>query len=71
MLKSGTKMARRLVLRYEWIILAGLVTAIWAGLNVVGVTNTDSDIFWALFGVAAAIEGIIELWYGRYENDEG
>ena len=64
-------MLKRLVLRYEWIILAGLVTAIWAGLNVVGVTNTDSDIFWALFGFAAAIEGIIELWYGRYEDDEG
>jgi hypothetical protein len=56
-------MLKRLVIRYEWLILCGLLISVWAFLNVLGITNTPSDVFWALFGLGAAAEGFIELWW--------
>ena len=61
-------MLKRLLIRYELLIFAGGIIAIWAFLNVLGITNTDSDLFWCIFGVGAAIEGIIELYYERQED---
>jgi hypothetical protein len=46
----------------------GLLIAGWSLLNVLGITNTSSDIFWFLAGLGLAIEGIIELYYERQEN---
>jgi hypothetical protein len=62
-------MLKKLLLRLEILIILGLLTAIWAFSNVVGITDNDSDIFWGLFGLGAALEGMIELWYGRKEDE--
>jgi hypothetical protein len=56
-------MIRKFLLRYEVLIFFGLLTAVWAGMNAFGFSNTDSDVFWALFGLAAAVEAFIELWF--------
>jgi hypothetical protein len=62
-------MMKRLVIRYEWLILCGLLISSWAFLNVLGITNTPSDVFWALFGLGAAAEGVIELyWESKQET---
>jgi hypothetical protein len=59
---------KRYLVRFEWLILMGLLIAGWSLLNVLGITNTSSDIFWFLAGLGLAIEGIIELYYERQEN---
>jgi hypothetical protein len=58
-------MMKRLLVRYEWLILMGLLISIWSFLNVIGITNTSSDIFWSLAGLGLATEGFIELYYER------
>jgi hypothetical protein len=47
----------------------GLLIATWSFLNVLGITNTSSDIFWSLTGLGIAIEGFIELYYEKKGND--
>jgi len=58
-------MMKRLLVRYEWLIIMGLLIASWSFLNVVGITNTSSDVFWSLAGLGLATEGFIELYYER------
>ena len=55
---------KKLVLRLEVLIGLGMLVVVWTTLNVLGITNTSSDVFWALFGLGAVIEGLIELFYG-------
>jgi len=58
-------MMKRYLVRYEWLIIMGLLIAIWSFLNVIGITTTSSDIFWSLAGLGLATEGFIELYYER------
>jgi hypothetical protein len=48
----------------------GLLIAIWSFLNVVGITDTSSDVFWSLAGLGLATEGFIELYYERKEESQ-
>ena len=59
---------RKLILRYEWLIIGGLFIGALALLNVLNITNFDSDLFWAMFGAGAAAEAILELWVGKREE---
>ena len=61
-------MMKRLLVRYEWLIIMGLLIASWSFFNVVGITNTSSDVFWSLAGLGLATEGFIELYYERKEE---
>jgi len=56
-----TEMVVRGLLRYEWMILLGLLLAVLAGLNVAGITRIDSDLFWAIAGIGLAAEATIEV----------
>jgi hypothetical protein len=57
-----------LLIRYEWIILIGVVISMLAFSNVVGWSNINSDLFWCGVGVALVGEGLIELYYEK-KND--
>jgi len=59
------ELPRRLIFRYEWIVLTGLVLFVLAMSNELGYTNFSGDLFWALCGAALASEGIVELYYER------
>jgi len=48
----------------------GLLIATWSFLNVLGITETSSDIFWSLAGLCLATEGFIELYYERQSGKE-
>tara|TARA_Y100000310_G_C20628384_1_gene787193 strand:- start:582 stop:995 length:414 start_codon:yes stop_codon:yes gene_type:complete len=61
-------MLKRLLVRYEWLILIGVFTSILSLCNVVGWSNINSDLFWCGAGVALVGEGIIELYY-ESKND--
>jgi len=61
-------MMRKLVLRYEWLIAGGGLIALVSLLNVAGVTNIDSDLFWTMAGLALALESIMEWIVGRREE---
>tara|TARA_B100000287_G_C20435102_1_gene703182 strand:+ start:435 stop:704 length:270 start_codon:yes stop_codon:yes gene_type:complete len=61
--KIDRKDLHHVFMRYEWIIFSGLLLTIVPMLNVLGYTNIDSDVFWALAGLCLTIEGIIELYY--------
>ena len=54
---------KKAIMRYEWIVVTGLLLTIVPMLNVLGYTNIDSDFFWALAGLCLTVEGIIELFY--------
>lgn len=62
-------MIRKLLLRYEWLVLLGLLIAILSLSNVLGYTNLDSDVFWAVAGLGLAVEGCLELWFAANEED--
>jgi hypothetical protein len=63
-------MLKRVLVRYEWLILMGLLISTWSFLNVFGITDTSSDIFWSLAGLGLATEGFIELYYERQAEKE-
>ena len=61
-------MLRRILIRYEWLIVMGALIAILAALNGMGVTSIDSDYFWSLAGAIVVGEGAIELYYESKEE---
>jgi hypothetical protein len=61
-------MMKRLLIRYEWLVLIGLILSSMAIFNVIGWTDTNSDLFWAIAGLGLGIEGIIELYYEGKEE---
>jgi len=61
-------MLKRVLIRFEWLIFMGLLIALWSFLNVIGLTNISSDIFWSIAGLGLAIEGFIELYYERQDE---
>jgi hypothetical protein len=63
-------MIRRLLLRYEWIILLGLTITLLALSNVLGYTSVDSDLFWAIAGVGLVAEACLELYFESKEDSK-
>ena len=49
------------LLRFEWIILSGLLLVILPAMNYMGITSIDSDLFWSLAGFCLLIEGFISV----------
>ncbi|QDP65134.1 MAG: hypothetical protein GOVbin140_35 [Prokaryotic dsDNA virus sp.] len=60
---------KKAIMRYEWIVVTGLLLTVFPLLNVFGITNIDSDFFWALAGLCLTVEGIIELYYEQKHWD--
>ena len=63
-------MLKKLVFRYEWLILIGLTIAILAGLDALKVITVGDSVFWLIAGLALATEAIIE-WYFDKKSDLG
>ena len=61
---------RQALLRYEWIVVTGLLLMIIPMGNVLGYTNINSDFFWALAGLCLTVEGVIELYYEQKHWDK-
>ena len=61
-------MLKRLLIRYEWLILMGLIISVTSILSVLGYAHIDSNVFWTLAGLVVVGEGIIALYYERKED---
>ena len=57
------------LMRYEWIVITGMLLTIIPLLNVFGITEINSDLFWALAGICLTVEGVIELYYEQKHWD--
>ncbi len=53
------------LLRFEWIMLSGLLLAVLPLMNILGITNIDGDLFWSLAGFCLLIEGMISVYQIR------
>ena len=53
------------LLRFEWIMLSGLLLAVLPLMNILGITNIDGDLFWSLAGFCLLIEGMISVYQMR------
>ncbi len=62
-------LGKKLRLELLVVIVMGSIMGIWALLNVLGVTSTDSDLFWAMFGATAATEAGIEYWFDTHDDN--
>lgn len=54
-----------MVVRHEWMFLAGLFIFLGSALNVAGYTQIDPDAFWACAGLAAMLEYIDDVRRNR------
>ncbi len=61
-------MLKRLVIRYEVLILFGVLIAILSVFNVLGITDINSDLFWAIAGCGLVLESVMELVYAKKED---
>ena len=61
---------KKAIMRYEWIVVTGLLLTIIPMGNVLGYTNINSDFFWALAGLCLTVEGVIELYYEQKHWDK-
>ena len=61
-------MMKRILVRFEWLIAMGVVIFSLSFANVLGLTNINSDLFWAIAGLGLAVEGVIELYYEGKED---
>jgi hypothetical protein len=50
-----------LLVRHEWLFVAGVLITIGSMSNVLGYTNIDSDLFWAFAGLGMALEYIDDM----------
>ena len=63
------ELPRRLLFRYEWILMSGFLLTTLATCNVLGYTNFTGDFFWALAGAALSGESLVELHYERKKGN--
>ena len=61
-------MLKRVLIRYEWLALLGLVIAVFAFLKVFGVLEFSSDVFWAIAGLEILGVALIELFFENKED---
>ena len=52
---------RFLLVRHEWLFVAGLVIAAGSLANVLGYTDIDSDLFWTCAGVGMVLEYVDDI----------
>ena len=63
------ELPKRVLFRYEWILMSGFLLTTLAMCNVLGYTNFSGDFFWALCGAALCGEAIVELYYERRKGN--
>ena len=52
---------RFLLVRHEWLFVAGLIISVGSLANVLGYTDIDSDLFWTCAGLGMALEYIDDI----------
>ena len=60
---------KHLLLRYEIILVGGLLLTILPLLKLAGVLTLDSDWFWILAGVVISAEAVLEILKTKKENN--
>ncbi len=63
------ELPKRVLFRYEWILMSGFLLTTLAMCNVFGYTHFTGDFFWALAGAALCGEAIVELYYERRKGN--
>jgi len=63
------ELPKRVLFRYEWILMSGFLLTMFAMCNVFGFTNFSGDFFWALAGAALCGEAVVELYYERRKGN--
>lgn len=63
------KQLKKLLVRYEFLFMFGLLITILSLSNVLGYTNIDSDLFWTFAGLEIALVSAIELYYVWIESE--
>ena len=56
---------KHLMLRYEIILLGGLLLIILPIFNSLGIITVSSDTFWILAGVVISAEALLEIYYEK------
>ena len=56
---------KHLMLRYEIILLGGLLLIVLPILNTIGIIEVNSDTFWVLAGIVISAEALLEIIYER------
>lgn len=56
---------KHLMLRYEIILLGGLLLIVLPILNTMGIIKVNSDTFWVLAGIVISAEALLEIIYER------
>ena len=56
---------KRVLFRFQWIVVAGFLLTVLPVMNILGVTNISGDFFWALAGACLMVEAMMELYYER------
>ena len=56
---------KHLMLRYEIILLGGLLLIVLPILNTMGIIEVNSDTFWVLAGIVISAEALLEIIYER------
>ena len=56
---------KHLMLRYEIILLGGVLLIVLPILNSLGVITVNSDTFWVLAGIVISAEALLEIIYER------
>lgn len=57
------------VLRYEWILLSGLLLIIVPIIDMTGYYPIPDTVYWMLAGICLSVEAIIELYMDRKRRD--
>ncbi len=56
---------KHLMLRYEIILLGGILLIVLPILNTMGIIEVNSDTFWVLAGIVISAEALLEIIYER------
>ena len=59
-----------LILRYEIIVIGGILLMALPILNTLGYISVDSNFFWMLCGLVMTAEGLVEIKYERKKRNE-
>jgi hypothetical protein len=59
-----------LILRYEIIVIGGILLMVLPILNTLGYISVDSNFFWMLCGLVMTAEGLVEIKYERKKRNE-
>jgi hypothetical protein len=60
---------KHLMLRYEIILLGGLLLIFLPVLNMMGYLHVDSDTFWILAGIVISAEAVLEIFNERRKKN--